>query len=117
MKNTNYKLRTWAIIFDTTVFLAPTDLIDEDTPDVTKFVTLAKVRKTNKDEFTYSVFGNSDYMPEFNEGKVLTGTSPTRHDAMIAVEDALEQVYPVNEELEPEPEPEPDSEPEPELEL
>ena len=39
-------------------------------------------------------------MPEFNDGKILTDTAETTDMAMYQVEEALEAIYPVNEEPE-----------------
>lgn len=89
MKNTYFKFRTWVYVLDTYTFMYPANLLDEDTPDTTKFNVLAEIKKTDRNEYTYSIYGNTDYFPEFNNGKVKVGTSDTVEDAMAMVEDEL----------------------------
>ena len=92
------------MMFDSLFFIAPLNLIDEDTPDTTKFVTLAKIKKISDSQFDYNVYGNKDFLPKFNNGEVLTGSAESADSSMFNIEEALEIVYPVNEEEEPEPE-------------
>lgn len=100
MKNENFTFRTWVMLFNDLFFIAPVNLIDEETPDTSKWVTLAKIRRVSDSSFEYSINGNSDFMPEFNDGKILTDTAETTDMAMYQVEEALEAIYPVNEEPE-----------------
>lgn len=96
MKNVLYKYRTWVLMFDSMFFIAPIDLINVNTPDTSKFVTLAKVKKTNENEYTYEIYGNKDFLPDFNSGNVFVGTETSADQAMIEVENVLEVDYPVN---------------------
>lgn len=100
MKNENFKFRTWVLMFNDLFFIAPTNLIDEDTPDTSKFVTLAKIKKTGDNEHTSFIYGNTDFLPKFNEGKVDIQVKETADQAMLLIEESLEAAYPVN--VEPE---------------
>lgn len=48
MKNTYFKFRTWVYVLDTYTFMYPANLLDEDTPDTTKFNVLAEIKKTDR---------------------------------------------------------------------